>query len=222
MLTYRNLYKSPMHNDLTAPVGPGRPKDLAKRQAILEAAKQLFLTLGYASTSMDAVATAAGVSKLTVYSHFTDKETLFTAAISATCTAQLPELIFELPDGVPLEQVLLNIGCNFQALISSDQSVQLTRLIMTLGNQDPKLSQIFFEAGPLRVLREMELLLRRVDQRGLLRIEHPDKAAEHFFCLLKGAPNYRLLLGYAPPLDDETAKAHVAEVVEVFLRAYRS
>ena len=41
MLTYRNLYKSPMHNDLTAPVGPGRPKDLAKRQAILEAAKQL-------------------------------------------------------------------------------------------------------------------------------------------------------------------------------------
>ncbi len=221
MSTYRNLYKSPMPNDLTAPVGPGRPKDLAKRQAILEAAKQLFLTLGYASTSMDAVATAAGVSKLTVYSHFTDKETLFTAAISATCTAQLPELIFELPDGVPLEQVLLNIGCGFQALISSDQSVQLTRLIMTLGTQDPKLSQIFFEAGPLRVLREMELLLQRVDQRGLLRIEHPDKAAEHFFCLLKGAPNYRLLLGYAPALDAEAAQAHVAEVVSMFLRAYR-
>ncbi|MGH8380362.1 TetR/AcrR family transcriptional regulator [Pseudomonas sp.] len=210
-----------MPNDLTAPVGPGRPKDLAKRQAILEAAKQLFLTLGYASTSMDAVATAAGVSKLTVYSHFNDKETLFTAAISATCTAQLPELIFELPDGVPLEQVLLNIGCGFQALISSEQSVQLTRLIMTLGTQDPKLSQIFFEAGPLRVLREMEALLQRVNQRGLLRIEHPDKAAEHFFCLLKGAPNYRLLLGYAPPLDAEAAQAHVQEVVSMFLRAYR-
>ncbi|WP_442109289.1 TetR/AcrR family transcriptional regulator [Pseudomonas sp. NUPR-001] len=210
-----------MPNDLTAPVGPGRPKDLAKRQAILEAAKQLFLTLGYANTSMDAVATAAGVSKLTVYSHFTDKETLFSSAIYATCTAQLPELIFDLPDGVPLEHVLLNIGCGFQALISSDQSVQLTRLIMTLGAQDPKLSQIFFEAGPLRVLREMESLLRRVDQLGLLRIEHPDQAAEHFFCLLKGAPNYRLLLGYAPALDAEAARAHVTQVVSMFLRAYR-
>lgn len=210
-----------MPNDLTAPVGPGRPKDLAKRQAILEAAKQLFLTLGYASTSMDAVATAAGVSKLTVYSHFTDKETLFTAAISATCTAQLPELIFDLPDDVPLEQVLLNIGCGFQALISSDQSVQLTRLIMTLGSQDPKLTQIFFEAGPLRVLGEMEALLRRADLRGLLRIEHPDKAAEHFFCLLKGAPNYRLLLGYAPALGEQETQTHVAEVVSMFLRAYR-
>jgi TetR/AcrR family transcriptional repressor of mexJK operon len=73
----------------------------------------------------------------------------------------------------------------------------------------------------LRVLREMEVLLQRVDQRGLLRIEHPDKAAEHFFCLLKGAPNYRLLLGYAPALDAEAAQAHVAEVVSMFLRAYR-
>lgn len=210
-----------MPNDPAVPTGPGRPKDLAKRQAILDAAKALFLTHGYASTSMDAVATAAGVSKLTVYSHFTDKETLFTAAVSATCTAQLPELIFELPDGVPLEQVLLNIGLGFQALISNDQSVKLTRLIMTLGTQDPKLSQIFFEAGPLRVLREMETLLTRVDQRGLLRIEQPAKAAEHFFCLLKGAPNYRLLLGYAPALDAEAAEAHVHEVVAMFLSAYR-
>ena len=35
-----------MSND--APIGPGRPKDLAKREAILEAAKTLFLSLGQA------------------------------------------------------------------------------------------------------------------------------------------------------------------------------
>ncbi|MDD0972362.1 TetR/AcrR family transcriptional regulator [Pseudomonas fontis] len=210
-----------MPNVSAVSIGPGRPKDLVKRQAILDAAKALFLTHGYASTSMDAVATAAGVSKLTVYSHFTDKETLFVSAIEATCTAQLPELIFELPEGVPLEAVLFKIGCGFQALISSDHSVKLTRLIMTLGTQDPKLSQIFFEAGPLRVLREMEALLLRADQRGLLHIEQPAKAAEHFFCLLKGAANYRLLLGYAPALDAEAAEAHVREVVTMFLSAYR-
>ena len=48
--------------------GPGRPKDLAKREAILEAAKCLFLRHGYAGSSMDAIAAHAGVSKLTVYS----------------------------------------------------------------------------------------------------------------------------------------------------------
>lgn len=86
-----------MLND--APIGPGRPKDLAKREAILEAAKALFLSLGYANTSMDAVAAAAGVSKLTVYSHFTDKQTLFCSAVMATCQIQLPDLLFEYPEG---------------------------------------------------------------------------------------------------------------------------
>lgn len=86
-----------MLND--APIGPGRPKDLAKREAILEAAKALFLSLGYANTSMDAVAAAAGVSKLTVYSHFTDKQTLFCSAVMATCQVQLPDLLFEYPEG---------------------------------------------------------------------------------------------------------------------------
>ena len=55
--------------------GPGRPKDPAKRLAILEAAKRLFMQNGYDGSSMDAIAAEAGVSKLTVYSHFTDKET---------------------------------------------------------------------------------------------------------------------------------------------------
>ena len=66
--------------------GPGRPKDLEKRAAILAAAKRLFPLSGFEGTSMDAIAAEAGVSKLTVYSHFTDKETLFVAAIRARCT----------------------------------------------------------------------------------------------------------------------------------------
>ena len=68
----------------------GRPKDPAKRAAILEAAKTLFLAGGFSGTSMDAVAKEAGVSKLTVYSHFSDKETLFSAAIEAKCQNMLP------------------------------------------------------------------------------------------------------------------------------------
>ena len=70
-----------MSNKLLPPNGPGRPKDPAKRKAILEAAETLFLRNGYDGSSMDAIAAEAGVSKLTVYSHFTDKETLFAFAV---------------------------------------------------------------------------------------------------------------------------------------------
>jgi TetR/AcrR family transcriptional repressor of mexJK operon len=48
-----------------------------KRSAILDAATGLFLTREYAGTSMEEIASAAAVSKQTVYKHFSDKETLF-------------------------------------------------------------------------------------------------------------------------------------------------
>ncbi|MGY2188131.1 TetR/AcrR family transcriptional regulator [Pseudomonas sp. SDO5591_S426] len=210
-----------MPNNLSAPNGPGRPKDLVKRQAILDAAKTLFLSKGYANTSMDAVAAEAGVSKLTVYSHFNDKETLFSAAVVAKCEEQLPPLFFELPEGVAVETVLLNIARGFHHLINSDESLNLHRLIMALGSQDPNLSLIFFEAGPQRMLDGMERLLSKVNESGLLSIDKPRNAAEHFFCLLKGAANFRLLFGCGEPLDDEAAESHVLEVVELFMRAYR-
>ncbi|MDD0999069.1 TetR/AcrR family transcriptional regulator [Pseudomonas sp. TNT2022 ID1044] len=210
-----------MPNNPSAPNGPGRPKDLVKRQAILDAAKTLFLSKGYANTSMDAVAAEAGVSKLTVYSHFNDKETLFSAAVMAKCEEQLPTLFFELPEGVSAETVLLNIARGFHHLINSDESLNLHRLIMALGSQDPKLSLIFFEAGPQRMLQGMERLLTKVDQSGVLSIDKPRNAAEHFFCLLKGAANFRLLFGCGEPLDDEAAESHVQEVVALFMRAYR-
>ncbi|MBH8613278.1 TetR/AcrR family transcriptional regulator [Pseudomonas mohnii] len=210
-----------MPNNLSIPNGPGRPKDLAKRRAILDAAKTLFLSKGYASTSMDAVATEAGVSKLTVYSHFNDKETLFSAAVMAKCEEQLPPLFFELPEGVAVETVLLNIARGFHQLINSDESVNLHRLMMALGSQDPKLSQIFFEAGPQRMLQGMERLLIRINDSGVLSIDKPHNAAEHFFCLLKGAGNFRLLYGCGEPPVGEAAESHVREVVGLFMRAYR-
>ena len=210
-----------MSDNPLPPNALGRPKDLAKRQSILDAAKTLFLTKGYANTSMDAVAGLAGVSKLTVYSHFTDKETLFSSAIKSKCTEQLPVLFFELPAGKPIKDVLVNIARGFQVLINSEESLNLHRLMVALGSQDPKLSQIFLEAGPERVVHEMEGLLRKMDQSGALQSDNPHYAAEHFFCMLKGSPNFRLLYGCGEPLDDAGAEAHVQEVVGVFMRAYR-
>ena len=77
------------------PASPGRPKDLGKRAAILEAAKQLFSDQGFNGASMDQIAAEAGVSKLTVYSHFGDKEALFTAAVRAKCDEMLPDDLFQ-------------------------------------------------------------------------------------------------------------------------------
>ncbi len=210
-----------MSNKVLPPSGPGRPKDLAKRQAILEAAKTLFLSNGYDGSSMDAIAAEAGVSKLTVYSHFTDKETLFAAAVKSKCEEQLPELLFELPQDTPIAMVLLNIGRGFHRLINSRESVELHRLMISLAAQDAKLSKMFYDAGPQRVLNEMEHLLKQAHAAGKLHIGNISEAADQFFCLIKGGANFRLLIGCSPALEGDAAEQHVQEAVQMFLRAYQ-
>jgi TetR/AcrR family transcriptional repressor of mexJK operon len=208
--------------DSTSPAGPGRPKDLAKRQAILEAAKNLFVRNGYTNTSMDAVAAEAGVSKLTVYSHFTDKETLFSCAVVARCEEQVPELFVDVPMDEPVEKVLLGIARGLQTLINSPESIDLHRLIITLGTQGSTLSQVFFEAGPQRILHEVERFLARLDGTSELHFESPINAAGHFLSLVKGVCNFRLLIGTGELPDEEAAERHVREVVAMFLKAYRA
>jgi TetR/AcrR family transcriptional repressor of mexJK operon len=147
--------------------GPGRPKDPAKRQAILEAAKTLFLRHGYEGSSMDAIAREAGVSKLTVYSHFTDKDTLFCAAVEAKCEEQLPQLFTELSSAAPIEAHLQAIGRAFNALINSEESLAMHRLMFTLAKSNPQLVQLFYAAGPQRILNKMEQVMRQADRHGI-------------------------------------------------------
>ena len=69
-----------------------------KRQQILDAGRELFMTQGYADTSMDQVTAKSGVSKATVYNHFPSKEILFEEAVktrSEEVFAALPQLDVE-------------------------------------------------------------------------------------------------------------------------------
>ncbi len=85
-------------------LAPGRPKDLGKRAAILEAARKLFLTQGFERVSMDQIASEAGVSKLTVYSHFGDKDSLFGEAVRAHCEQGMPTSLFNEQADTPLRE----------------------------------------------------------------------------------------------------------------------
>ena len=131
--------------------GPGRPKDPEKRAAILAAAKRLFPQQGFEGTSMDAIANAAGVSKLTVYSHYTDKETLFVAAVRAQTEEQMPASLFELAQGDSTRERLRVIARAFFNLITSPQAIALHRLLTAGSGTSTKLAQMFWESGPQRI-----------------------------------------------------------------------
>jgi TetR/AcrR family transcriptional repressor of mexJK operon len=203
------------------PAAPGRPKDPEKRAAILEAAMALFPARGYDGVSMDAIAQQAGVSKLTVYSHFADKEALFSAAVTECCEQQLPHRVFEPTAEQPVEEALTAIAQGFMDLIMDERAVTLHRIMVAQAGQNGRLTELFFDAGPRRTLQDMENFLRQAHQAGNLHVPAPDRAAEHFFCLVKGIRHMHVLIGLCPIPDSAERKAHIGEVVDLFLRAYR-
>lgn len=203
-----------------APASVGRPKDLAKRAAILEAGKRLFLESGFERTSMDAIAAAAGVSKITVYSHFQDKDTLFRAVCKGVCEQQMPHEIFVLDRAAPLRQQLLQIARAFFGLVMSAESIALNRLMT--AQQEPKLAQLFWEEGPKRMKLEFTEFLRAEVAEGALAIDDAYVAAGQFFCLLKGEPFFRVTCGLPFAAAQGEVEEHVASVVDLFLRAYGS
>ncbi len=204
----------------TRSCGPGRPKDLEKRAAILAAAKRLFLDHGFEGTSMDSIAAEAGVSKLTVYSHFRDKETLFTAAIRERCEEQMPEALFDVDLQGPLRRQLVAIARAFFALVTAPESIALPRLLTSGSALSAKLAQLFWEAGPQRLQAGFQHFLQREVAAGKLDIDDVPCAASQFFSLLKGEPHARMLCGCTMVSDPAEIERHLHASVDMFLRAY--
>jgi len=202
------------------PPGPGRPKDMTKRAAILDAARQMFTQCDFDGVSMDQIAAAAGVSKLTVYNHFGDKDALFTAVIRYYCEQSLPTTLFQPAPEIPLREVLLGIARTYFSVISSEEALSGHRVMCSPRLQNSPLPRRFWDAGPVRVQADFADLLRRRHRAGELDIARPEVAAAQFFALVRGMPYEQLVFGCCDPDAPPDISAHLCECVELFLRAY--
>jgi len=120
------------------------PYSKAKRQQIVKAALETFLQYGYEGTSMNRVAEKAGVIKQTIYSHFRDKEGLFTAIIESLTLehfkAQFGEAISK--DEVP-EKVLRKIAEVFAGRQRDKYYIALLRTIIGESSRFPELARLY-------------------------------------------------------------------------------
>jgi len=127
----------------------------AKAQAILTGAMREFLAHGYAATSMDRVAAAAHVSKVTVYSHFGDKEQLFRAMIEQLAREKYAVIFGNRDDGrlmgTPQEVLNRLVGTMLGAVTGDPQLLAFVRLIIGESGRFPELAQAFVQEfdGPL-------------------------------------------------------------------------
>jgi TetR/AcrR family transcriptional regulator, mexJK operon transcriptional repressor len=210
--------------DLVPEIDLDDGRSARKRRAILEAATVLFLENGYRGTSMDQIARVAQVSKQTVYKHFSDKESLFNAIVTATVNEASDSVaagVRDLQDSGDLAADLRELARRELELVMQPRILQLRRLVTAEAARFPSLGQMFYERGPGRTMAELAAVFERLADRGQLRIGDPLVAAAHFNWLVMSVPlNRAMLLGVdAPPSADDLTR-HAHEGVAVFLAAY--
>jgi TetR/AcrR family transcriptional repressor of mexJK operon len=192
-----------------------------KAESILAAAKQCFLARGFEAVSMDAIARVAGVSKATVYAHFTGKEELFGAVVGRECERRFAGFSARELDARDVAASLFVLGRRFLALILSPDAIALHRIILGEVTRFPRLGEVFWQAGPKRNLAQIEAFMRRAAAAGSLDIADTARAAEQFVGLVRGEIQLQQLLRLQPAADPAALDTAVAAAVATFLRAFR-
>jgi AcrR family transcriptional regulator len=156
-----------MQEPPTPPRRRGRPRSEPAHRALLEAALREFVARGYEAMSLEAIATAAGVSKLTLYRRWDSK------------LALVLELLHELSDETPMEdqgsleedlRVLLREA--YRAGTASPAGQIMPRFVAEIASH-PELLEVY-QAEILRPrLQRLSALIARARDRGELREDLP-------------------------------------------------
>ena len=163
---------------------------MATRDGILDAAEQLFLEQGVSRTTLQHIASAAGVTRGAIYWHFADKAALFNAMMERA--------------KMPLEAAMELIGQSEQADVVQalrESVLCVWRVTMT----DIKVRRVFEIATfKMELVADMEAVrLRRLEGKAkwMARAENRIKAGIRHGQLREGLPVRAVALGLFALLD---------------------
>ncbi len=191
-----------------------------KREAILAAALDRFMTEGFAATSMDGVAAQAGVSKATIYAHFDSKAQLFAAVIRQKCEEELIDITSWTYVGVDARATLTRLAQKLMTTLTSDRVMGLHRIVVAESVRYPELAQAFWDAGPGYACPCFAAVFSELDKQGQLVVPDPLMAANLMVGMVKSEVFFRRLLGLSPRAEITPEKT-VAACVDILMAAYR-
>ena len=148
---------------------------------------------------MDEIAQLSGVSKQTVYKHFTSKEALFIEIVT-TMTDEAGDVVRSevagLDDSGDVAEYLSNYAYRQLTVVLTPRIMQLRRLVIGEVSRFPELAKVLYDRGPKRAMAALAATFKRLADRGLLVIDDPLVAASQFNWLIMSAPlNQAMLFG---------------------------
>jgi AcrR family transcriptional regulator len=193
-----------------APRARGRPRSLATRDAILQAARALMDELGPAGVTMEAVAARAGVGKPTVYRWWPDRHAVAMAALMQAPAESAPTAASAMPARRP-RPPLAALAQQVLGIVDTFASPKGRAVASMIAASDPhtELSKAFRNHFVLARREEGRALLQDAAARGELRAGIDlDVSLD----LIYGPLFFRLMLGHAP-LDAAFVKRLLDELL---------
>jgi len=198
---------------------------VSKHRKIAKAATEVFIAKGYTTASVDEIAMQAGVSKQTVYKHFGNKERLFLAVSMAATDAITGELAAQLDASrtgtADFQSELSAFARTLARMVLTPEITALRRLVMNEVGRFPTLGRTWYAHGPGRVVTQLTPRLRELNDKGLLSIDDPERAAEDFNWLVLAAPQNKMLFGATRSFTDKEIDAIATHAVNLFIAAHR-
>lgn len=200
---------------------PSRAAALELRNRILEVATELFLTEGYGSTSIEAVAGRAGISKRTFYHRFDNKAVLFAAVVHRIIEQIRPPPGVPLLEGTTLQQILRRLAGFILRAALSPQAIALHRLVTAESVRFPNLVRAVYDEGWAQEATALigDLLARELrDPR--LTAELRSFAAAQFLHMVVALPQRRIM-GLGVPMTPSELDSWSDDAINLFLNGCR-
>ncbi|QFT61545.1 TetR/AcrR family transcriptional regulator [Roseivivax sp. THAF30] len=193
-----------------------------KYDQVIEGARDVFLRDGYDGASVDDIARAAGVSKATLYSYFSDKRLLFMEVARLQCRHQAEEAITHLDRDKPTAELFYDAGRTFLDIIFSPLAIQNCRMCLAEAERFPALAEEFWRFGPVYFVDAMLSLFDLAIARGDLDIpqDRREHAAHQFGELCKAGLYMARLFNIRGTVSDVEKDENVRDAVKVFLARY--
>ncbi|SAL09852.1 TetR family transcriptional regulator [Caballeronia peredens] len=190
-----------------------------KRAAIVNAAVEEFIAAGYDATSMDRIATSAGVSKRTVYNHFPSKEALFAAILHRLWDASETSDTSAYSAHEPLRAQLLALLARKLRLMNDEAFLSLARVAIAAGIHSPERARDMVARIGQRE-EDLTVWIRKAAADGRLSVADPVFAGQQLHGIVKGFAFWpQVTMGQAPLSKNEQKK--VAEAAaDMFLARY--
>jgi len=201
-------------------VGPQKIHRGRKFDQVLEGARAVFMADGFEGASVDEIARVAAVSKATLYNYFPDKRLLFMEVANAECLRQSREALDKIDMAAAPREVLCQAGQHFLRFITSTFGQQIFRICVAESDRFPEIGQSFYNSGPAVMRAEMVAYFVQAEERGALRIDDYELAADQFGELCKADLWPRLMFGVTKGVTDDQINRVVDGAVETFLARY--